>query len=80
MTPRGAKKISIVGQISEIEHDIAQRQRDYPRLVREGRMRQEEAEMRMQRVLAIRETLHFCKRHEADIRAYMASKKAGGAA
>lgn len=74
-----AGKISIIGQISEIEHDIALRQRDYPRAVREGKMRQEEAEMRMQRVLAIRETLQFCKQHEADIRTYIASKKAGGA-
>lgn len=73
-----AKKISIIGQIAEVEHDIAERQKAYPRLVREGRMRQEEAEMRMERIYSVRETLHFCKRHEADIREYMASKKAGG--
>lgn len=73
-----AEKISIVGQIAEIEHDISLRQREYPRLVREDRMRQEEADMRMQRVFSIRETLHFCKVHEADIRAYITAKKTGG--
>lgn len=72
-----SKKISIIGQIAEIEHDIAERQKAYPRLVREGRMRQEEADMRMERIHSVRETLNFCKRHEADIREYMASLKKG---
>ncbi len=73
-----AGKISIIGQIAEIERDIAERQKLYPRLVREGRMRQEEATMLMERALAIRQTLFFCKEHEGDIREFIAAKKAGG--
>ena len=73
-----AGKISIIGQISEIDREIKQREQLYPKLVREGRMRQVEAEMLMERIHAIRATLVFCKDNEADIRAYMAAKKAGG--
>jgi hypothetical protein len=73
-----AGKISIIGQISEIDREIKHRESLYPRLVREGRMREEERVMLMDRIVAIRATLVFCKDHEADIRAYMADKKAGG--
>ncbi|MDQ0454680.1 hypothetical protein [Rhizobium paknamense] len=71
------KKISIIGQIAEIEREIAQRQQQYPRLVREGKMREEERVMLMDRILAVRATLMFCRAHEADIRAFIAAKKAG---
>ena len=70
-----AAKISIIGQISEIEREIGLRQQSYSKLVREGRMRQEEADMLMARIRAVLATLHFCREHEADIRAYMAAKK-----
>jgi hypothetical protein len=68
------KKISIIGQITEMEREIAQRQQLYPRLVREGKMREEERVMLMDRAYAIRATLMFCREHEADIRAFMAQK------
>ncbi|MGC4409584.1 hypothetical protein D4A92_19875 [Rhizobium rosettiformans] len=68
------KKISIIGQIAEIEREIAMRERVYPERVRTGKMRQAEAEMLMERALAIRATLMFCREHEADIRAFMASR------
>ena len=72
------KKISIIGQIAEIDREIAMRQRVYPEQVRTGKMRQAEADMLMERAYAIRATLMFCREHEADIRAYMASRPKGG--
>lgn len=72
-------KISILGQIAEIDREIAVRQRVYPNQIREGKMRQAEAELLMERIHAIRDTLFFCKDNEADIRAYIAQKKAGAA-
>ncbi|PWE52054.1 hypothetical protein DEM27_33090 [Metarhizobium album] len=71
-----AGKISIIGQISEIDREIGHRESLYPRLVREGKMREEERKMLMDRIFAIRDTLQFCKTHEADIREYIARKKA----
>ncbi|MGC4407558.1 hypothetical protein D4A92_09615 [Rhizobium rosettiformans] len=72
------KRISIIGQIAEIDREIAMRQRVYPEHVRTGKMRQAEADMLMERAYAIRATLMFCREHEADIRAYMAARPKGG--
>ena len=72
-----AGKISIIGQISEIDREIAMRERVYPREVQAGRMKVGEAEMLLERIHAVRATLVFCKDNEADIRAYVAAKKAG---
>lgn len=69
-------KISIIGQISEIDREISMRQRVYPRQVQGGQMRQGEADMLMDRIYAVRETLVFCKDNEAAIRAFIADKKA----
>lgn len=77
-----AGKISIIGQISEIEREIAMREKLYPREVQSGRMKQEFAEMAMARIYAIRATLDFCRENERDIREFIAAKKsakAGGA-
>lgn len=73
------RKISIIGQISEIDREIAMRERVYPREIQSGKMKQQEAEMMMDRIHAVRATLVFCKDNEADIRAYVAAKKAGAA-
>lgn len=70
-----AGKISIIGQIAEMDREIGEREKLYPRLVREGRMREEQRVMLMDRAYAIRATLMFCREHEADIRAYMLAKK-----
>ncbi|WP_421579086.1 hypothetical protein [Shinella sp. M31] len=74
-----AGKISIIGQIAEIDREIAEREKLYPRLVREGRMPEEKRVMLMDRIFAIRATLNFCRENETDIRAWMAEKKAGRA-
>lgn len=70
-----AGKISIIGQITEIDREIAIRRQVYPRRVHEGKMRQEEVTMLMDRILAVRETLVFCQTYEAEIRAFMAERK-----
>ncbi len=71
-----AGKISLISQIAEINREIGERERAFPRLVREGRMKEEERVMLMDRAFAIRATLMFCKENEADIRAWMAERKA----
>ncbi len=74
-----AGKISIIGQIAEIDREIGEREKLYPRMVREGRMREEQRVMLMDRIFAIRATLMFCRENEAEIRAWMAERKAAQA-
>lgn len=70
-------KISIIGQLSEIDQEIAMRERVYPEQIRTGKMKMEAAQMRMDRIHAVRATLVWCQKNQADIRAYVAAKKAG---
>lgn len=70
-----AGKISLIGQIAEVDREIAEREKLYPRLVREGRMKEDQRVMLMDRIFAIRATLTFCRENENDIRAWMAEKK-----
>lgn len=72
-------KISIIGQISEIDREIKMREQLYPREVQSGRMKKEFAEMAMERIYAIRETLVFCQENRAGFVEYIAAKKAGTA-
>lgn len=74
-----AGKISLIGQIAEIDREIALRQQVYPRQVQAGKMKKEAADMLLERAFAIRATLIFCRQHEADIREFIAAKKAGAA-
>ena len=74
-----AGRISIIGQIAEIDREIGERERLYPRMVNDGRMKEEQRVMLMDRIFAIRATLMFCRENETDIRAWMAEKKAGPA-
>ncbi|WP_210171810.1 hypothetical protein [Mesorhizobium sp. Root157] len=53
------------------------RKQVYPRRVAERKMRQAEADLLIGHMEAVRDTLLFCQDHEADIRAYIAAKKAG---
>lgn len=73
------RKISIIGQIAEIDREITMRERVYPQQVNSGKMKKEEAEMLMERIRAVRDTLVFCKTYDAEIRAYIASRKGGAA-
>lgn len=74
-----AGKISIIGQIAEVQREILMREQVYAKQVREGKMKPEEATMLMDRMRAVLSTLQFCRENEADIRAYIQAKKAGQA-
>lgn len=69
-------KISLIGQIAEIDREITLRERVYSNQIRAGKMRQAEADLLMSRIHAVRDSLAFLKTHEADIRAMIAAKKA----
>jgi hypothetical protein len=69
-------KVSLIGQISEIDREISMRQRVYPEQIRRGKMRKAEAELLMSRIQAVRASLMFLKEHENDIRTMIAAKKA----
>lgn len=69
-------KVSLIGQIAEIDREIALRQRVYPEQMRKGKMRQAEADLLMQRIQAVRASLMLLKEQENDIRAMIAAKKA----
>jgi len=67
-------KVSLIGQIAEVDREIAMRQRVYPEQMRKGKMRQAEADLLMQRIQAVRESLVFLKEHESFIRAMIVAK------
>lgn len=69
-------KVSIHSQIIEATREIDQRNRVYPRLVGAGKMRQSEADLLIQRMEAIRDTLAWVRDNEPDIRACIASRRA----
>lgn len=70
------KKISLIGQIAEVDREIAMRQQVYPRQVQSSKMRQAEADLLIERMQAVRASLVFLKENENDIRAMIAAKKA----
>ena len=67
-------KISIGAQIEEVDREITLRRDVYPRQVAKRLMRESVANMHIERMEAVRETLKFCRDNEADIRAWMAEK------
>ncbi|SOC83085.1 hypothetical protein SAMN05421890_1529 [Ensifer adhaerens] len=75
MTAQTTAKISLIGQIAEIDREIGERQKLYPRLVNEGKMKEEHRKMLMDRILSVRATLLWVQSHEADFRAWMAEQK-----
>lgn len=68
-------KISLVGQISEIDREIRMREQVYPKQIRDGKMRQAEAELAVERIHAVRATLVFIQENEAEIRAFIEQRK-----
>jgi len=68
--------ISLIGQIAEVDREIAKRHEVYPRQVAAGRMKKAEAELLIGRMQAVRASLKFLQIHEADIRAMIAAKRA----
>lgn len=68
-------KVPIASQIAEVQRELALRNNVYPARVRDGKMRQSEADLCLRRMQAVLDTLLFCQRHEADIRSYIADKR-----
>jgi len=68
-------RISIIGQIAEAERELAMRHQVYPRQVGAGKMRQGEAEMLIARQEAIIKTLRWVKANEAEIHAWLDTRK-----
>lgn len=67
-------KVSLVSQILEVEREIQKRRQVYPRLVAKGDMRQAEAELLIDRMKAVRETLNFLQSHEAAFREWFSKR------
>ncbi len=67
-----ARKISIIGQIQEVDYELEQRKRVYARLVSSGSMRQSEADEHVERMLAVRSTLVWLQENELLIKQRLA--------
>lgn len=65
-----ASKVSIIGQIGEVEREISMRERVYPHQVATGKMKEAEAALLIDRMRAVRDTLLFVQRHEQAFREY----------
>lgn len=72
-------KTPIASQIAEVLRELALRRNTYPRLVGSGKMKQSEADLCTARMEAVLETLKFCRDNEADIRGFIAARKAASA-
>jgi hypothetical protein len=68
--------ISLTGQIAEVERELGLRHTVYANQVATGKMKQALADLLIERMEAVRDTLIWLQRHEADIRAHVAAKKA----
>lgn len=64
-----AKRISLDQQIEEVERELAERAKVYPRLMSSGRMRPSVAEFHVARMEAVLRTLKWVKANEAKLRA-----------
>ena len=59
--------ISLNEQIDEIKRELKQRERVYPRLVTNGKLRQSIADYQTQRLRAALETLEYLRSHEPSL-------------
>lgn len=57
-------KASLISQIAEVQNEIEQRGKVYGRLVSKGKMRQSEADYKINLMKNVAETLLFLQRHE----------------
>ena len=65
----GQAKTSIGAQIEEVEFELRNRARDYPRLIQQNRLRQGEADIHVDRMKAVLKTLEFVRDNAELIRA-----------
>lgn len=69
-------KIGIVMQIAEAERELALRRNVYPKLMASGKLKQEQADMNIERQEAIIRTLRFCHKNEGEFHAFVNGRKA----
>ena len=62
------KKLSLGAQLEEVDRELEQRRRVYPRLVAKGEMRQSIADEHVRRMVAVRATLAWLQENEATIK------------
>jgi hypothetical protein len=60
-----------------VEREIGLRHQVYKRQVDKGDMKQALADLLIERMEAVRTTLYWLQKHEADIRAFVAAQKGG---
>lgn len=70
-------KHTIAQQVSEAQRELSMRQSVYPGMVGRGKMRQGEADHRIDLQRSIIKSLEFLRDNEADIRAYIDAKNRG---
>lgn len=68
-----ARRISITGQIQEVDYELKQREKVYARLVSSGGMRQSEADEHLERMKAVRTTLVWLQDGELLIKQRLAA-------
>lgn len=68
-------RISIDQQVAEVQREIALRRKVYPDLVRAGKLRQGEADLCLNRMEAVLNTLTYMREHRETILAAVAAKK-----
>lgn len=61
-------KISLNAQIEEVQYELSQRERVYPRLVLNRTARQGECDLHVKRMEAVRDTLLLFQRFEKQVR------------
>lgn len=74
-----SERPSLAQQIGEVRDELRDRQMAYPRLVSLGRMRQAEADHKVERLKGALDTLMWVARHEDEIRARRAGSAVEGA-
>jgi len=68
-------KISLAQQIDEIDRELGQRAKVYPRLVASGKLRQSHADFQVDRLKAARATIVWMAENEQAIRAWVQTQK-----
>lgn len=68
--------VSLNQQIEEVDRELAQRARVYPRLVGQGKLRQSVADYHVKRMQAVKATLEWLRDNEAAVRAAVGRDKA----
>lgn len=70
-------KFSLAAQIEEIDRELEQRRRVYPRLVAKGELRKSVGDYQVQRLDAVRATLVWLQENEARIKTQLGAARPG---